>query len=344
MTSLGLKRKLPSPEKPKDPELTVEEALQQEIQKLEATIATMKVEITKKENSLLAEINSLQTEVDENKFTVDRFKHNTAHFKFYTGFESYEMFKLVLEYLQPAADSLIYWGSNTNIENTKTYNGKRERSRATTAETEFFMILIRLRCGFPIEDMAIRFNMSTSNVSRIFITWIDFLHTQLRVLPIWASKKTVAETMPKCFKDLYPTTRVIIDCTEIFTEMPSSYRSQSATFSSYKHHNTAKGLVGIAPSGAVTFNMVTRLMADRGFDIEEDLPDGVTLNIPAFLKGKTQLDLGEELETRRIASVRVHVERAINRVKNFKILQSIFPLSMAPDLNKVWYKLLNPIH
>lgn len=77
-------------------------------------------------------------------------------------------------------------------------------------------------------------------------------------------------------------------------------------------------------------------MADRGFDIEEDLPDGVTLNIPAFLKGKTQLDLGEELETRRIASVRVHVERAINRVKNFRILQSIFPLSMAPDLNKVW--------
>ncbi|XP_057302699.1 uncharacterized protein LOC130636867 [Hydractinia symbiolongicarpus] len=322
MSSLGLKRKLPSPEKPKDPELTVEEALHQEIQKLEATIANIKVEITKKENSLLAEINSLQTEFDENKFTVDRFKHNTAHFKFYTGFESYEMFKLVLEYLQPAADSLIYWGSNTNIENTKTYNGKRRRSRATTAETEFFMILIRLRCGFPIEDMAIRFNMSTSN----------------------ASKKTVAETMPKCFKDLYPTTRVIIDCTEIFIEMPSSYRSQSATFSSYKHHNTAKGLVGIAPSGAITFvsdlyagrKHGDSLMADRGFDIEEDLPDGVTLNIPAFLKGKTQLDLGEELETRRIASVRVHVERAINRVKNFRILQSIFPLSMAPDLNKVW--------
>ena len=47
--------------------------------------------------------------------------------------------------------------------------------------------------------------------------------------------------MPKCFKDMYPTTRVIIDSTEIFTEMPTSYRSQSATFSNYKHHNTAKG-------------------------------------------------------------------------------------------------------
>ena len=33
------------------------------------------------------------------------------------------------------------------------------------------------------------------------------------------------------------------DCTELFIEMPSSYKS----------NNTAKGLVGTAPSGSVTF-------------------------------------------------------------------------------------------
>ena len=185
---------------------------------------------------------------------MDRFQHNKVHFKFYTGFESYEMFKVVLEYLKPAANSLIYWGSSSKVENTQSNTGKRGRSRLTTPEEEFFMTLTRLRCAFPIEDLGIRFNMSTSNISRILVTWIDFLHTRLRILPIWASKKTVIDTMPKCFKELYPATRIIIDCTEIFTEMPpTSYRSQSATFSSYKHHNTAKGLVGIAPSGAVTF-------------------------------------------------------------------------------------------
>ena len=163
----------------------------------------MAVEIRQKEKSLLADFrevyslqlavllspfirNSLQIEVDENKFTVDIFKHNNAHFKFYTGFDSYEMFKLVLEYLLPAGNSFIYWGSNTNVENTKTCDGKRGRSRCTTAETEFFMILIRLRCGFHIEDMAVLFKMSSSNM---LITWIDFLHTQLRALPIWALKK-----------------------------------------------------------------------------------------------------------------------------------------------------------
>ena len=221
-------------------------------------------------------------------------------------------------------------------------------------------MLTRLRCAFPLEDLGVRFNMSTSNVSRILITWYDCLHIQLRALPIWATKQTVIETMPKCFKDLYPKTRVIIDCTEIFTEMPTSYRSQSATFSNYKHHNTAKALVGIAPSGAVTFvsdlyagrssdKQITKhcgildlleagddLMADRGFDIEEELPKGVTLNIPPFLNGKKQLTLEKELETRRIASVRVHVERATERIKNYKILQTVFQLSMAADFNKIW--------
>lgn len=206
------------------------------------------------------------------------------------------------------------------------------------------MILVCLRCAFPVEDLGVSFNMSSSNISRILITWIDVLHTKLRALPIWASKQTVIDTMPKCFKDLYPTTRCIIDCTEIFTEMPTSYRSQSATFSNYKHHNTAKGLIGIAPSGQITFvsdlyagrlsdQKITQhcgilkllepgdtLMADRGFNINDDLPENVSLNIPPFMRGKSQLSLTEELETRRIASVRIHVERAIERIKNYRIL------------------------
>ena len=66
------------------------------------------------------------------------------------------------------------------------------------------------------------------------------------------------------------------------------------------------------------------------------MPQNVSLNIPAFLNGKPQLRLEEELETRKIASVRVHVERAIERVKNYRILQTVYHLSMAPELNKIW--------
>ncbi len=52
--------------------------------------------------------------------------------------------------------------------------------------------------------------------------------------------------------------------------------------------------------------------------------------------GKDHLDIFEEKETRSIAAVQIHVERAISRIKTFKILSSVFPIRMAADMNKVW--------
>ena len=173
-------------------------------------------------------------------------------------------------------------------------------------EQELFLVLIRLHLGLLVQDIAHRFNISTTQVSRIFKTWIIFLYQRLRVLPIWPSGNFIDDNMPGCFKLTYPKTRVIIDRTEIFIEMPSSCRSQSITFSSYKNRNTAKGLIGISPNGYPSFisslytgrnsdKKITHdcgilkllepgdeLMADRGFDIEADMPDGVSLNIPPF--------------------------------------------------------------
>ena len=71
------------------------------------------------------------------------------------------------------------------------------------------------------------------------------------------------------------------------------------------------------------------IMADRGFDVQDDLtPLGVQLNIPPFLRGKSQLDAEELRETRRIASLRIHVERAMERIKNYHILDRTIPVSL----------------
>ena len=45
----------------------------------------------------------------------------------------------------------------------------------------------------------------------------------------------------------------LIDCTEIFCQRPSSLATQCSLFSNYKHHVIYKALIGIAPSGAITF-------------------------------------------------------------------------------------------
>ena len=96
--------------------------------------------------------------------------------------------------------------------------------------------------------------------------------------------------------------------------MPHLPELQQMTFSNYKHDNTFKALIGISPDGAITFvsslfpgsildKALTKqsgvldllesgdsLMADRGFNIEEYLIlRGVKLNIPPYLRGKSQL-------------------------------------------------------
>ena len=293
-------------------------------------------------------------------FHVDIIKKNDEKFHFYTGLPDYETFKILHDSFGKLTEKLIYHDSNTNVGRMSEESQKRGPKRSLSSEQELFLVLARLRCGLLEVDIAHRAGISCSHLSRIFITWVDFLHSRLRALPIWPTKETIVETMPKCFKETYPSTRVIIDATEIFIEMPSSFRTQSESYSNYKHHNTAKGLVGIAPCGSVTFvsdlyagrcsdKVITKdcgiydllepgdsVMADKGFAISDDLPPSTHLNIPPFLREKASFTIEEETETRHIASVRVHVERAIRRIKTFRILKTMFPISMAADLNKIW--------
>ena len=45
--------------------------------------------------------------------------------------------------------------------------------------------------------------------------------------------------MPEQFKEKYPSTRVVIDCTEIKCQMASSLLLNSELFSTYKNHTTS---------------------------------------------------------------------------------------------------------
>ena len=69
---------------------------------------------------------------------------------------------------------------------------------------------------------------------------------------IWIPQEQIREYLPSDFMD-YPDTTVILDCTELRCQCPSSPLLQSEVFSSYKSHCTVKRLIGIALHGAVTF-------------------------------------------------------------------------------------------
>ena len=78
------------------------------------------------------------------------------------------------------------------------------------------------------------------------------------------------------------------------------------------------------------------VMADRGFTIQDQLKAiGVSLNIPPFMEGRKQLPADEVLRGRQIASLRIHVERVIGRIKNYTILKSTLPISMSRIANQI---------
>ena len=109
-----------------------------------------------------------------------------------------------------------------------------------------------LRLGLYEQDLAYRFQISQSSVSRICSTRINFC-LLFKELPIWPTRSIIDSHMPCIFQDLYPSTRCIIDATEIFIQKPQNASAQQLTFSNYKNHNTYKVLIAISPSGAISF-------------------------------------------------------------------------------------------
>ena len=76
-------------------------------------------------------------------------------------------------------------------------------------------------------------------------------------------------------------------------------------------------------------------MADHGFNIRDLLlRKNALLNIPAFSDGK-QLPGRAVGKSRKIASLRIHVELAMERLKIFKMVQGVIPLQLKNSLNQV---------
>ena len=176
---------------------------------------------------------------------------------------------------------------------------------------------------------------------------------EFKQLIVWPDRQVIRETLPQCFKSHYPRATCIIHCLEVFIKRATSPSARSETYSHYKSQNTAKFLVAISPTGAIIFvckcwggrasdKLITSkggfldhlmhgdiILADRGFDITEDLAfQGSTLAIPPFTKGKKQMSQREEEIARELSCVRIHVERAIGRIKHYRILQHRFPISL----------------
>lgn len=273
----------------------------------------------------------------------------------YTGVPNVTLLHDLFKWVSPTAGKMKLWAGKYKY--TPGRHGGRRRKILTLFE-EYIMTLVRIRRGYDTAHLGYLFGICQSHVSRLFITWINLLYHCFLPLLRWPSKDLVKGNLPVTFRR-YPNTRVIIDATEFHIEKPFRPHAQRSTWSNYKQANTLKLLVGIQPSGPITFlsklysgsisdqhitaksgllDLVEEgddVMADRGFNIRHLLlRKRCTLNIPAFSHGRA-LSAKAVKRSRKIARVRIHVERAIKRIKTFKILSGIIPLRLRFSLNQI---------
>jgi hypothetical protein len=152
----------------------------------------------------------------------------------------------------------------------------------------------------------------------------------------------VRTSFPEAFKS-FPNCRIIIDCAEFLIDPSKKLSHRCATFSNYKKRNTFKNLIGIAPNGTIVyvsecyggstsdkaivvhtkflddFDIGDMVMADKGFLLHDIMPQGVSLVTPDYLVNE-QFSKDQVRKNKLISSARVHVERAIQRMRVFRII------------------------
>ena len=113
----------------------------------------------------------------------------------------------------------------------------------------FCLIVVKFIFNFRFDIFA------ESQVSHLIKEGSKAMANSLHFLIVWPEKDAIIKNLPRAFKRsrTYRRTRVIIDCSEIFIQRPTNLLARNVTYSNYKHHNTIKFLVGITPSGAVSF-------------------------------------------------------------------------------------------
>ncbi|XP_065664512.1 uncharacterized protein LOC136086163 [Hydra vulgaris] len=297
----------------------MEELLKEENQKLvmELRDRNMEVYLLRQENEELKKRDLI--------FSIEKIKENNAHLNFFTGLPNMATFVWILSL------------------STRTSDVKLCSSRLSK-ENHLLVILINLRLVLLNKDIAFRFSVCESVISRVLRNWLPALAICLQPLIKWPSKCVIRSNLPECFMKKFRNCVCIIDCYEIFIERPSNLATRAQSWSNYKHknykNNTVKYLIGISPTGAITFlsggwggrvsdkeltnqsgffkyiNFGDCILADRGFLIKDELAEkGANLYIPEFLEGKQQFSPQEVGTLRQLPNVRIHVERIIGRVK-----------------------------
>ncbi|KAM8921766.1 uncharacterized protein RCH25_016480 isoform 2-T2 [Pelodytes ibericus] len=201
----------------------------------------------------IARLQQRNAAFEKSRFFLERFSSDPGLIHFYTGFKDYVTLKDVFSTLSPAEDNMIKWRQCQQEGDLSVNKDSVSEEESLPLIDQLFLFLCKVRQGFFDQDLAVRFNISESRVTRIVITWTNYLYLVLGEVPLWRSRENGSQSVPDCLKASYPRARVILHCAEVTVQTSNAQSITSPLYSYYNNQTTYKGLLGIAPHGAVIF-------------------------------------------------------------------------------------------
>ena len=126
----------------------------------------------------------LDKEREKTTLSIKQFKHNDSDVCYYTGLPTDNAMEKCFNLLN-SANNIIY-----------EYQKRILTDQALSYMDRFFLVLVRLRLGLLVRDLAQRFSISTTSVNRYFTAWINYMYLHLGSINIWPSKQYITSTMP----------------------------------------------------------------------------------------------------------------------------------------------------
>ena len=225
-------------------------------------------------------------------------------------------------------------------------SSKFKVNRSVTSLDGVYLVLRKIRLNESFAVLGHEFGISKSVASRYFKRFLPFIADHFTELIDWPTDEAIHRAMSIGFRKSFKNVTGVGDCLEISIQKPIDAFEQALTWSDYKKGNTLKYYVVISPNGLFMFcsacyggrttdevvvshcgfldllkkGMV--IMLDRGFKKVYSmlLEKGCDIVRPPSVSEGKQLSKEQVLTGRKIAGVRIHVERAIRRIREFKFL------------------------
>lgn len=248
-----------------------------------------------------------------------------------TGLNSFLLFASICDAVE------IYINEHTN---------SRSENFVLSTKNRVLLTLMKLKQNSTFVALSVYFPVSIKTCSRIFVQTLCILSRVLEDFIVWPNRESIRDNLPQCFAQ-FPKTRIILDCTEFPVFQHDCLLCRNQTYSQYKGRHTLKIMVGVTPAGLISFisevyggkasdkhiflqsKIMEKLqpndavMVDRGFMIDKECAENnIDVIRPSFLQpGESQLLETDAEHSEKISAARVHVERIMERLKNFKILK-----------------------